>query len=88
MLIAVWFVIYLDRGDPKNIKYVLWKKRFYPRDPEAALDAMIGDVGPERLVIGKSKEQLAKRFGFLTPIEQASDYDKRAAAEMHLESAD
>lgn len=62
---VVWALTYPSDGDPKNIKYVLWKHDLYPMNPDLALGAMIGDIGRDRLIVGKTKAQLQKKFGYL-----------------------
>ena len=45
------------------MKYVLWKHDLYPMDVNDAMGAMIGDSGREKLVVGKTKAQLQRKFG-------------------------
>ncbi len=45
-------------------------------DPDKAAGFMVGDVHRERLVIGKTREQLRSRFGHLTSLAGASTYQQ------------
>jgi hypothetical protein len=85
--LVVWFALYPNRSDPKSLQYVLWKRGLYPLDPDVALGTMIGDAGRDNLVVGKSKDQLEARFGFLTPIGSASQYDQRAYQSLPIKAA-
>jgi len=58
--VLVWTLTYPSDNDPKNIKYVLWKNGLYPMNPDTAMGTMIGDAGRDKLVIGKTKNQLQK----------------------------
>ena len=58
--VLVWTLTYPSDSDPKNIKYVLWKNGLYPMNPDTAMGTMIGDAGRDKLVIGKTKNQLQK----------------------------
>jgi NhaP-type Na+/H+ and K+/H+ antiporter len=64
--IAVWHLMYPSRSDPKNPRYVLWKVGLYGMDPELAIAPMVGDAQRDALVVGKSKEELRRKFGYLT----------------------
>jgi hypothetical protein len=72
--IAGWFLMYPSPADPKNIKYVCWKAGLYPMNLDTVTDTMIGDPGREKIVIGKTKEQLGKTFGYLSSPTDASPY--------------
>ena len=86
--LLIWSVLYPGPGDPTNLKYLLWKRGLYPLDPSIALETMIGDRDPNLLIVGKSKEELTRKFGFLTPIEQGPDYYRRAAAARALKAGE
>jgi hypothetical protein len=62
--------------DPKSVKYVMWKAGLYKMDPDLAVSIMVGDPGRDKLVVGKTKEQLRKRFGQLLTLGQVSQYYK------------
>lgn len=72
--VGAWVATYPDKGDPKNIKYILWKAGIYKLDLDLATEVMVGDPGREKLVIGKTEEQLKKRFGYLLRPDEASYY--------------
>jgi hypothetical protein len=69
-----WESTYPSDGDPKNIKYVLWKTGLYRMNLDLVTGTMIGDPGREKLVVGKTKSQLRERFGYLLPPAEASPY--------------
>lgn len=66
--------MYPSTNDPKNIRYVLWKRGLYALNPDVALGTMIADRDRDHLVLGKSKEQLKGKFGYLLSPEQVSEY--------------
>ena len=59
---VAWLALYPQKSDPKNLYYVAWKWGFPTMDPEAACENMIGDRNTEDLVMGKTVEQVRKRF--------------------------
>ncbi len=63
-----WDLTYPSSGDPKNPRYVLWKAGIYPMDPGLAIETMLADAHRDALVLGKSKAELRKTFGYLTPL--------------------
>jgi hypothetical protein len=73
VFVAAWVLTYPD-GDPKNIKYVLWKMGLYRMNLDTAADTMIGDGSHDRLVVGKTKAQLRNKFGYLLSLTDASQY--------------
>lgn len=71
---TAWVLTYPD-GDPKNIKYVFWKAGLYRMNLDMAVGTMIGDGGGrDKLVVGKTREQLRNRFGYLLRPADASQY--------------
>lgn len=73
-VLICWKLTYPSESDPKNIKYVLWKNGLYPLNPNVATHTMIGDAGHDELVLGKTKTQLRKKFGYLLAPADASPY--------------
>jgi hypothetical protein len=73
VFVAAWVLTY-PNGDPKNIKYVLWKAGVYRMNLDTAADTMMGDSGRNKLVVGKSKDQLRDKFGYLVTPANASQY--------------
>ncbi|HLY60844.1 MAG TPA: hypothetical protein VKV95_08860 [Terriglobia bacterium] len=69
-----WVLTYPSSGDPKNIKYVLWKAGLYRLNFDAATGVMVGDPGRDKLVVGKTKTQLRDRFGSLLSSAETSPY--------------
>ena len=65
---------YPSSSDPKNLTYVLWKAGIYRLDPDIATGTMIGDGGRDRMVVGKTRQQLRDRFGYLVKPSDASPY--------------
>jgi hypothetical protein len=73
LTIATWSFVY-SGPDPRNIKYALWKAGLYKMDTDLAAFTMVRDPGRDKLVVGKTKEELQKRFGNLLTLEQVSQY--------------
>jgi hypothetical protein len=73
VFVTAWVLTYPD-GDPKNIKYVLWKAGLYRMNLDTAAGTMIGDGGRDKLVVGETREQLRNRFGYLLTPADASQY--------------
>lgn len=71
MFFGGWVLMY-PSPDPKNIKYVLWKADLYKLNVDEATGTMVGDRYPDKLVVGKTKSQLRKKFGSLLPAGDAS----------------
>jgi hypothetical protein len=80
-IVVSWNVVYPSESDPKNMRYVLWKMGLYPLNPDVALDTMIGDRHRDRLIIGKTREDLRRKFGQLRPPQEASDYYRKTYEE-------
>src|SRR5882762_12013537 len=80
ILLGGWEVTYPSPGDPKNIRYVLWKAGLYKMDLDLATGTMVGDPARDKLVIGKTEAALQSRFGYLlTPLD-ASPYLKACSS--------
>jgi hypothetical protein len=74
VFLTAWALAYPD-GDPKNFKYVLWKAGLYRMNLDLAAGTMIGDgSGRDKLVVGRTREQLRNRFGYLLTPAEASEY--------------
>src|SRR5271169_6386793 len=71
-----WWATYPGPDDPKGFEYIGWRLGLPTLDPDRALGTMIGDVHRDGLVIGKTKGELVKRFGYVTTLEEASTYVK------------
>jgi hypothetical protein len=80
-IVFCWNAMYPSESDPKNIHYVLWKAGLYPLDPDVALDTMIGDRHRDNLVIGKTREDLNRKFGQLRSPPEAAEYYRKAYEE-------
>lgn len=69
--------MYPEDYDPKNIDYVLWKHDLNRNmNLDDALSGMTHDTWAVRLVKGKSKEELKRRFGYIRELDQARPYDQ------------
>jgi hypothetical protein len=71
---AGWLAMYPNTSDPKNIRYILWKIGFPALDIDKAVGTMVGDAHGDRLVLGKTKEYLRSRFGYLLGPNEANPY--------------
>ena len=71
LLVAVvlWWGLYPDKYDPKNIHYVFWKWHLAGIDLDRAVSTMHHDRWSERMILGKSEKSLTARFGYLSPPE-------------------
>lgn len=74
LLLGVWEATYPDAYDPKNPHYVAWKWHILPMNPRRALSTMTHDAYSQRLVVGKSSDELVERFGFVKTVSQVSPY--------------
>lgn len=63
-------------NDTKDLRYQGWRLGIFPFDLDQATSTMIADAHRDDLVIGKTKEELIRKFGYLTPLDQASQYIK------------
>jgi len=72
----VWALAYPSENDPKNIKYVLSKRHLYLMNLDRAMGAMVGDLGRDTLVVGKTKAQLQKALEYLKSLPDADAYMK------------
>jgi hypothetical protein len=71
---GTWVVMYPGPSDPKNLRYVLWKHGLCEMDLDRAAGNMIGDGNRNSLVLGKTREQLRKQFGYLLSPDEVSPY--------------
>jgi hypothetical protein len=67
-------ITYPDPYDPKNLHYVGWKYHLLPMDPHRALLIMTHDAYSDRLVVGKTRDELRHRFGFVLTKDQVRPY--------------
>jgi hypothetical protein len=74
--LAFWQALYHGQGDRKDLRYQAWKLGLYPMDLDGATSTMVGDIYPDRLVVGKTEEELIRKFGYVTTLEDASEYVK------------
>jgi hypothetical protein len=74
LVLGLWEATYPGIDDPKNIHYLLWKSGFASIDLDRALGTMTHDAHSESLVLGKSEDELRKRFGYLRSLDEASSY--------------
>ncbi len=80
MITVAWMLLYPSPSDPKNLQYVLWKAGIPCINLDTAAETMIGDCSASKLVLGKTKAQLQRRFGILLPPGKASDYLQKYGA--------
>lgn len=74
-VVLVWLGAYPDEGDPRNIRYVLWKHGLNKNmDLDNALFAMVRDVSRERQVQGLTNDQLKARFGYVRTLAEVTPY--------------
>jgi len=73
--LAGWQFLLVGSHDPRDLRYQGWKLGVYPLRIDDALETMIEDQQRDSLVIGKTKEQLASKFGFVSAT-PGNDYAK------------
>lgn len=74
IVLGGWVVLYPSANDSKNMRYVLWKAGLCSMDIDVATGTMIGDIHRDKLVIGKTDQQLQRRFGLLMEPSGATQY--------------
>src|SRR5690348_9755071 len=79
VFIGGWTLLY-PSPDRRNIKYVLWKAGLYRMNLGQAEGIMILDPGRDDLVVGKTRAEIERRFGRLSPLSDASEYAKFCCA--------
>jgi hypothetical protein len=70
---STWWAMYPEPWDAKGPSYVLWKIGLWPIS-KYTLGAMVGDANRDNMVIGLTKSQLIKKFGYCRTLDQASAY--------------
>src|SRR5471032_941822 len=63
-VLGIWQAIYHDPYDPKNMHYVLWKHHLASMDLDRA-SAIVLYHDHQELIVGKTRQQLERRFGYL-----------------------
>jgi hypothetical protein len=76
VILGCWWALYPGPDDPKGFMYIGWRLGLPTIDQDRALGTMVGDVHRETLVIGKTKEELIRKFGYVTSLSEASEYIK------------
>ena len=79
VVFAAWAVAFPDPRDPKNLRYRGWRLGLCSINLDA-LQAMVIDNHRDDLVIGKTRDQMVSRFGFVASIDEASQYIKKCYA--------
>ena len=74
--VLCWEVMFHGPADRKDLRYQAWKRGLYPFRIESALETMVADPDRDSVVVGRTAPQLANRFGYVLPINQASQYDQ------------
>jgi len=74
VVLGSWWALYPGPDDPKGLMYIGWRLGLPTLDPDRVLGTMVGDVHRNGLVIGQTRNQLIKRFGYVTTLDEASTY--------------
>lgn len=69
-----WYAMYPDSYDPKSIAYIGWKAHLLPMEPRRALSIMTHGANSDRLVVGDTRQESTRRFGFVLTADQVSPY--------------
>jgi hypothetical protein len=72
VVLGGWWALYPGPDEPKGMLYIGWRLGLPTMDQDRALGTMVGDVHREGLVIGKSKDELRARFGYVTTLDEPS----------------
>ncbi len=73
-VIVAWLVVYPSTNDPRNLRYQLWKMGLAKIDLDVATGTMVGDKASNNLVLGKTKNDLKRKFGILLTPDEAGPY--------------
>ena len=78
VLLAVlgWESLYYGPYDHKDLRYQCWKLGLFPLKIDDALETMVVDPRRDTLVLGKTKEQLVREFGYVSSIGDSNSYMK------------
>jgi hypothetical protein len=76
LAIICWQALFHGPVDRKDLRYQAWKHGLYPFRIESALETMVADPDRNSVVVGRTASQLASRFGYVLPINQAPQYDQ------------
>jgi hypothetical protein len=68
VVVAGWQFVVVGADDPRDLRYQGWKLGLYPLRIDAALNVMINDSHRDSLVVGKTSEELDRRFGSVSPV--------------------
>ncbi|HTX77284.1 MAG TPA: hypothetical protein VMD29_13830 [Terracidiphilus sp.] len=74
IVFAGWWALYPGPDDPKGMIYIAWRTGLPTGDPDRELGTMVGDIHRQNLVIGKTKSELIRKFGYVTSFDEASEY--------------
>jgi hypothetical protein len=78
----LWTLAFQDNDDPKNIKYVLWKHHLNPwMNLDDAAYTVVHDSERDQLIVGRSANELRKRFGYMIVPATRSPYFQDCAAD-------
>lgn len=75
------FALYTDVNDPKNMRIACWRLGLCSIDPQRAANVLIHTQNRDAMIQGKTHEDLAKMFGFLTPLDKALPYLQQCVAD-------
>lgn len=81
LLVVGWVSLYHGYYDPKNMAFLLWRHDLWKIDKDRALSIMTHAPDPDSLVIGKTRGEIAEKFGPLTPMADAPTYVKTCASQ-------
>jgi len=66
--VAGWQFVVVGADDPRDLRYQAWKLGLYSLRTDAALNVMISDSHRDSLVVGKTREEIDRRFGSVSPV--------------------
>ena len=68
LALAAWETFYYGPYEHKDLRDQSWKLGVYPLKIDGALETMVVDPHRDTLVLGKTKEQLESKFGYVSSI--------------------
>ncbi len=64
-VLGLWQATYPGRYDGKGLHYVLWKHHLASMDLDRASAIVINDPERNAMMLGKTRQELTRRFGYL-----------------------
>jgi len=66
--IIAWEAHFHGTTDPRDLQYIGWKIGIFPFDPDRALGTMILDTHRDKIVLGKTEDELKAQFVYVRAV--------------------